>query len=351
MPNISAPELCRRVSDVFCAADCPPAVSRRVAESLLEANLTGHDSHGVIRVPYYVQSVQSGRVQPHSEVRVVRETATTAVLDCGHNFGQVGAARGVEVAVAKARAHDMAVVVLQNCNHVGRLGEYVVMAAEQGLMGMMACNGLGQGGLVAPFGGIGRALGTNPIAWGVPGVNGRPIFMDYATSVSAQGKIQVAADKGEELPEGWLLDKNGQPTRNPHDQFDGGVMLPFGRHKGYALSVMVELLAGGLSGAGPVLLPDYPRVQGTMLWAMNIEAFQPLDAFQDMAADFSRALKDTPRAEGCDEILLPGEPEWRSKAERERTGIPLPQKTWDRLVETATALGVAWEPEDAGGRA
>jgi uncharacterized oxidoreductase len=320
-----------------------------VAESLVEANLTGHDSHGVIRVPYYVQAVQAGRIQPHGKVHVVRETATTAVLDCGHNFGQVGAERAVEVAAAKAGAHDVSVVVLERCGHVGRLGEYVVMLAEQGLMGLMVCNGLGHGGSVAPYGGVGRALGTNPIAWGVPSVNGRPIFMDYATSACAQGKIQVAADEGKELPEGWLLDKNGQPTRNPRDQFDGGVMLPFGKHKGYALGVMVELLAGGLSGAGPVLMPDHLRCQGTMLWALNIEAFQPLDAFQDMTAGFARALKGTPRAEGCDEILLPGEPEWRSKATRERAGIPMPQKTWDRLAETATSLGVAWELVEGGG--
>ncbi|MBL7201205.1 MAG: Ldh family oxidoreductase [Anaerolineae bacterium] len=343
MPIISASELTRRVRDVFGAADCPEHVSGRVAESLVEANLTGHDSHGVIRVPYYVRSVQSGRIQPRGEIRIVRESATTASLDCGHNFGQVGAARGVEVAVAKAQEHDIAVVALERCGHVGRLGEYVVMAAQQGLMGLMACNGLSQGGIVAPFGGIGRALGTNPIAWAVPGVEGKPIFLDYATSACAQGKIQVAADKGQELPEGWLLDKNGQPTRDPHDQFDGGVMLPFAQHKGYAMSVLVELLAGGLSGAGPALLPDYPRVQGAMLIALRIDAFQPVDAFREMAAEFSRLLKTTPRAPGCEEILLPGEPEWRSKEKRGSEGIPLPQKTWDRLQETAVSLGLEWD--------
>jgi LDH2 family malate/lactate/ureidoglycolate dehydrogenase len=339
---ISACDLRQRICEIFCAADCPEPVARRVAASLVENNLTGHDSHGVIRVPYYVRSVQEGRVQPRAEIRVVKESATTAILDCGHNFGQVAARQGMELAIAKAQAHDIAIVALQRCTHTGRLGEYVVMAADRGLMGLMACHGTARGGIVAPFGGIGRALGSNPIAWGIPGGDGKPIFLDYATSIVAQGKIQVAADKGQELPEGWLLDKHGEPTRNPHDQFDGGVMLPFGGHKGYALSVLVELVAGGLSGAGPALLPDYQRAQGVVQIAVNLEVFQGADAHRRMVAEFAAGLKETPRAADCDEILLPGEPEWRCKEARERDGIPLPEKTWARICETAASLGLEW---------
>ncbi len=340
---VCATELTRRMHEIFLAAGCPEQVSRRVAESLVEANLTGHDSHGVIRVPYYVRSVREGRVQPHGEITVVKESATTAVLDCAYNFGQVGAARGMQVAIEKARAHDVGVVALERCTHVGRLGEYVVMAATDGLMGWMVCNGTALGGIVAPYGGIARALGSNPIAWAVPGTDGMPIFLDYATSVCAQGKIQVAADKGEQLPEGWLLDKHGNPTRNPHDQFDGGVMLPFGGHKGYALSVLVELISGGLSGAGPSLLPDYQRIQGVAMMALNVEAFRPVEWFREVAGDFGQRLKATPRAADCEEIMLPGEPEWRSKAARERDGIPLPDVTWERLRETAVSLGLTWD--------
>lgn len=340
MITIAAPELRQHITDIFCAAQCPEKVSRRVAESLVEANLTGHDSHGAIRVPHYVQAVQSGRIQPHAEMSVVRQSATTAMLDCAYQFGQVGAAHGMALAIEKARQHDIAAITLQRCHHVGRLGEYVVMAAGQGLMGLMICNGLSQGGIVAPFGGIGRALGTNPVAWAVPGSDTQPLFLDYATSVVAQGKIQVAADKGELIPEGWLLDKNGQPTRRPQDQFEGGVMLPFGQYKGYAMSVMIELLAGGLSGVMPALLSSYQRVQGTLMIALSIEAFQPLDEFRQMVAEFTARIKEIPRAADCEEILLPGEPEWRSKARREREGIPLPDKTWQRIQETAASLGL-----------
>jgi len=349
MITISAPDLQDRVFEVFIAAGCPEEVSRRVAHSLVESNLVGHDSHGVIRVPAYVEAIRTGNLDPKGEIRVVRESASTALLDCGFNFGQVAATQGMEIAITKARQCDIAMVVLQRCGHTGRLGEYVVTAAEQGLVGMMVCNGTKPGGLVAPFGGVSRALGANPIAWAVPGgimegssgvANGKPVFLDYATSACAQGKIQVAADEGKEIPDGWLLNKDGQPTRNPHDQFEGGVMLPFGAHKGYALGVLVELLAGGLSGMGAALQPGYRANQGTVLVAMNIEAFQPLDEFRAMVADFARQVKATQRAPDCAEILLPGEPEWRCKAERGRTGIPLPDKTWQRIEETAASLGL-----------
>jgi uncharacterized oxidoreductase len=346
---ISAPDLRDRVFDIFCAADSPEDVSRQVAHSLVESNLAGHDSHGVIRVPAYVEAIRAGSLNPKGEIRVVKESASTALLDCGFNFGQVAATRGMSMAIAKARQCDIAMVVLQHCGHTGRLGEYVVIAAEQGLMGIILCHGSRPGGLVAPFGGVARALGANPIAWGIPGglggdgaaaSNGRPIFLDYATSVCAQGKIQVAADKGEEIPAGWLLDKDGRPTRNPRDQFEGGVMLPFGAHKGYALGVIIELLGGGLSGVGVPLQPGYTWDQGTVLMAVNIEVFQPLDEFRRMVADFAARLKATRRAPDCEEILLPGEPEWRCKAERERAGIPLPEKTWSRIRETAESLGL-----------
>jgi LDH2 family malate/lactate/ureidoglycolate dehydrogenase len=318
VPVVSASELCRSASAVFRAGGCPTEVAARVAGSLVEANLTGHDSHGVIRVPSYLRAVQEGRIDPHGEICLVQESPNTALLDCAHNFGQVGAARGVGVAVAKARERDVAAVALQRSGHVGRLGEYVVMAAEHGMAALMICNGTATGGIVAPYGGIGRALGSNPIAWAVPGPEGgRPVFLDYATSVCAQGKIQVAADEDKSLPEGWLLDKEGHPT-------------------------LIELLAGGLSGAGAALLPGYQRNQGTLLIVLRIEAFCPVAQFREMVLQFTEQLKKTPRAAGCNEILLPGEPEWRAKAARQREGIPLPDRTWDRLAEAASGLGLEW---------
>ena len=333
MPVIPATELRTLVNGIFLAAKCPENVSQLVTDSLVASNLVGHDSHGVIRVPAYMERIRSGELDPHGAITTARESASTALLDCGRNFGQFAARRAMDVAIAKARQHDVGVVVTSRSGHTGRLGEYAVMAAEQGMIGLVFCSGTVPGGQVAPFGGIGRALGANPIAWGIPGGKGRPIFMDFATSIVAQGKIQVAIDKGEEVPLGWILDKEGRPTTHPRDHGAGGVLLPFGGHKGYGISVMIELITGGLSGLGTTLLraPGAGREQGMVYMAVNISAFQPLDEFNRQVDAFVEQLKKTPCAEGVEEILLPGEPEWRCRAQREQKGIPLPDGTWKRI--------------------
>jgi LDH2 family malate/lactate/ureidoglycolate dehydrogenase len=345
---IAASDLRNRVYGVFGALGASDDVSKQVAWSLVESNLAGHDSHGVIRVPWYVRASLDGVMFPNAEIRVVKESASTALLDCGFGLGQVAATRGMELALDKARQHDIGMVVLQHCGHIGRLGEYVVTAAEHGMMGMVYCNGSRPNGLVAPYGGIATALGANPIAWGIPGggdgdeIADRPVFLDYATSACAQGKIAVARDEGKAIPEGWLLDKDGQPTTDPNEQFDGGVMLPFGKHKGYCMATLIELACAGIAGVGFPLQPGYRWDQGTVIVAVNIAAFQPVDEFRAKVAEFRRRVKETPREPGCEEILIPGEPEWRSKAQRERDGIPLPEKTWERLGEAAQAVGFAW---------
>lgn len=322
---------------ILSAAGCPPQVAHRVAQALVESNLVGHDSHGVMRLPFYLKSLRSGTLNPNGELTIVHETAGTTLLDCGWNFGQVAAARGMQMALDKAHTTGVAMTVLRHCDHIGRAGEYVVTAAEQGMVGQCFCNGSRPGGLVAPYGGVGRALGANPIAWGIPGPD-KPIYLDFATASVAHGKLEVAADKGELVGEGLILDKQGRPTRDPRDELEGGAILPFGGHKGYALGAMIELVGGGLAGVGFPLVPGYRWDQGTVLVAVNIKAFQPLDAFKQMVQEFETLLKQVPRAPGVDEILLPGELEWLTRAKRQREGIPLPEATWQRLSESAQAL-------------
>ncbi len=341
MITLPAFEIKQYVDAILQAAGCPPFVAQRVADALIESNLVGHDSHGLMRVPFYVDSIRAGTLNPHGEITVVRETPGTTLLDCGWNFGQVAAVEGMQRAIDKARTNGIAVTVLRHCDHTGRIGEYVVMAAMQGMVGQCFCNGSIPGGLVAPYGGMQRALGANPLAWGIPGGDDQPIFLDFATAAVAHGKIEVAADKGELLGEGLILDKFGRPTRDPRDELDGGVILPFGGHKGYALGVLIELIGGGLSGVGFPLVPGYRWDQGTLLVAIDIEAFQPLEHFKEMVAEFKAQLKQVARAPGVEEILLPGELEWKTKAKREREGIPIPETTWERIRETAHSLGVA----------
>lgn len=341
MLTIPEAELRTFVYQIFCAARAPEPIAQRIADALVESNLVGHDSHGVLRAPEYVERVQTGALQLHGRVTIVRETPATALIDCGWNLGQVAIPQGMELAIAKARTHGVGLVVLGQCDHTGRVGEYVVTAAQQDLIGQLICNGSLPGGIVAPYGGARRALGANPIAWALPVAGRLPLFFDFATSAVAHGKLQVAADKGELVPAGWIIDKHGRPTRHPQEQFDDGAILPFGGHKGYALSVMIELLGGGLSGAGFPLLPGYRWNQGTVLMAIDIAAFQPVAEFKAQAAAFVTQLKATPRAPGVDEILLPGELEWRTRAQRQREGIPLPAATWARIREAAASVGLA----------
>lgn len=340
MLTIPAQELRQSVFTIFSAAGAPTAVAQRITDSLVESNLVGHDSHGVLRVAEYVERIQSGALQLHGEVTIVHETTATALIDCQWNLGQVAVPQGMDLAMTKARVNGIGMVVLGHCDHTGRVGEYVVSAAQQDMIGQLICNGSLPGGIVTPFGGARRALGANPIAWALPVADRLPLFFDFATSAVAHGKLQVAADKGELVPEGWIIDKWGHPTRNPHDQFDDGAILPFGGHKGYALSVMIELLGGGLSGAGFPLLPGYRWDQGTVLTVIDIAAFQPVAEFKAQAAAFVTQLKATPRAPGVEEILLPGELEWRTKAIRERDGIPLPEVTWERIQAAGRAMGI-----------
>ncbi len=340
MPLITADVLTDFAQRVLAAASAPPPVAARVAQALVESNLVGHDSHGVLRLPQYVQAIQAGTLKPAGALTVVRESPATALVDCGWTFGQVAVQHGMQLAVDKAAICGIGTVVLRHCDHTGRIGEYAVAAARQGYIGQVICNGSDPGGIVAPFGGIGRALGANPMAWAIPNGSEFPVFLDFATSVVAHGKLQVAADRHEEIPEGWVLDKYGQPSRSPQAQFDGGAILPFGGHKGYALSVLIEAVSGGLSGVGFPILPNYRWDQGTVITAIQVDAFQPLAEFERLVTQLAERLKATPRAPGVDEIWLPGELEWRCRAQRARDGIPLPQTTWDRLVQLGSTLNV-----------
>lgn len=342
MPVITATPLTNFVTRILNAAGAAQANAQQVANSLVSSNLAGHDSHGVVRVTQYLNTISAGDLDPTAQPAVTQETAVTAMVDARHGFGQIAAHLAMEVTIKKAQASGLAATGLFNCNHVGRLGEWVQMAADTGLIGLAFCNGGRPGGLVAPFGGAGRFLGTNPIAAAVPVAGRPPVVIDFATSIAPEGKVRVARNKGETLPEGWILDSAGHPTTNPSDLYAGGMLLPMAGHKGYGLSLLVELLGGILTGQSCPGLPDYAVLKnGVLFIVLSLEAFRPPEEVLAEGANFCNHLKAVPPAPGFDEVLLPGEPEQRTARQRRAQGIPIDETTWRQLTEAAAELGVS----------
>ncbi len=341
MPTLLHNVLHKLTCDVLERIDTPAEYAAMVATSLVGANLAGHDSHGMIRLPVYVQAARAGRVVPAARAVVATATAfvATVILDGMHGWGQPAAHLATTEAMVRAQKFGMAAVVIQHCNHIGRVGEYVERMARANLVGLAMCNANPN---VAPFGGRKKMLGTNPISIAVPRADGRPpVLLDAATSVVAEGKLRVARDKGVQTPSGWIIDKDGRPTLDPNDFYAGGALLPMGDYKGYGLGVMVELLGGLLSGMSAAFLPDYGKGNGVLMMALNPEAFMPLDKYLAQVELFCEGIKSAPTAPGVEQVLLPGEPEQRAWTLRTANGIDLPEATWQSICTLAAGLGVA----------
>lgn len=343
MPVLSADVLQKVTSDIFMAVGASEAVAGIVARSLVAANLSGHDSHGVIRIIEYLKRIYKGNINPSTEPEIVKETPTTILVDGRWGFGQVVATWATEQIIAKARTYQMASAAVYNCGHVGLVGSYAAMAAEKDMVGLAFVNGGGTEPRVVPFGGSRPLFGTNPLAAALPVRNRPPIVMDFSTAVVASGKIRVCRDKGELLPEGWILDSDGRPSREPSDYYSGGMLLPAAGHKGYALGLLVEALGGLLSGAGTLIIPDsgYKVGNGVFMMALNVEAFLPADQFMTLMNQMWDHVKAVPPMEQGGEVLLPGELEQRMKAVRLAEGIPVPETTWKAIVEAATKLRIS----------
>ena len=343
MPTFTADQLRHVGQAIFEAVDTPRDVAQQVANSLVTNNLMGHDSHGVIRIPSYLRKISEGQIVPQADPQVVRETPTTALLDGHWAFGQVVAARGMEIAMAKAREQNIAAVGMFHCPHIGRVGEYSAMAAQQGMIGIAVCNSGPPGGIVAPFGGRRRFFSTNPLALAVPAAEHPPLLADFATSVVAEGKVRVARNRGKQIPEGWIVDSEGNASTDPHDLYRGGALLPFGAHKGYGLALFIDVLGGILTGTGCTAMPDYDGGNGTFMVAIDIQSFHPLAEFKASVDQLFAAVKEVPLAPGVEEILVPGEIEYRTQAQREQEGIFVEEVTWSQIIEAVQGLGLEVE--------
>ena len=342
MPVITVKTLTEFVSKILQGAGTSPDGARQVANSLVSSNLAGHDSHGVVRVRQYLDTIAAGELDPAAEPVITKETGGIVLVDAQHGFGQIAAAFAMQTAIDKAHTNGLSATGLLNCNHIGRLGEWVEMAARQDMIALCFANGGRPGGLVAPFGGAGRLWGTNPIAAGIPLGGQAPVVMDFATSVVAEGKVRVARNKGQTLPEGWIQRADGQPSTTPDDLYEGGVLLPAAGHKGYGLALLVELIGGLLIGQGGPAMPDYKAMKnGVVFLVVSAGAFRPVADFLDDGATLYDRIKATPPAPGFDEVLLPGEPEQRTAAQRQTEGIPIDDTTWAQLVAAGAEFEVA----------
>jgi uncharacterized oxidoreductase len=333
------------VSDIFAAAGCNAPEHERIAHYLVEANLAGHDSHGVIRVSHYIDWLRAGKVRANQVPKTVFENDAIAVVDGQFGFGQVMGEHAVKLGIDKASRQGVAVVALRNSGHLGRIGDWAELAAAAGKVSLHFINTNGGGILVAPFGGTQRRLSANPIAAGVPIPNGPPIIVDISTCMIAEGKIKVAFNKGVTVPDGCILDGEGRPTNDPKAFYatPPGAILPFGGHKGFGLSIIAEVLAGALAGAA-CSRSGVDRVINNMLSIIFDPAcLPPASGFSDEILSLIAHVKSSRTVTPDGEILMPGEPEALTRATRLRDGIEIDQTTWGQIVATGATLGVAVE--------
>jgi len=330
MPHVAPDELRSLGQDIFVDAGVPIETARTVVDSLVGANLAGHDSHGVIRVSAYIDSVREGRISATAQPELMHETASIATVDGHWAFGQLTARQSMAIAIAKARDSGIAAVSAVACNHIGRVGEWVEMAADAGLIGFATVASYGPGLSAAPHGGAERAMGTNPIAFGLPSATWGNVVADFATTTVAEGKLQVARAKGVDVMPGCIIDVHGRPSTSPQDFYDGGALLPFGAHKGYGLAVVSQLLSLALTGALGAAHGDFSS--GALFVCMDPGAFGPRAAYGETTDDLLGRIKSVRPAPGFDEVLLPGEPEQRARAAR-ADGVYVDDVTWGKLQE------------------
>ena len=343
MPVVNHEALRTFAAQVLAAAGAPSEAAQIVADHLVEANLAGHDSHGVIRLLQYCDHARSGQMNPKAEPAVVRQSPTTALVDGNLSWGPIAARFAMNLAIDKAQAHGVAAVSLRNAYHVGMVGVYPAEAAAKGLIGMAFCNVQGTG-RVAPWGAREPRLGTNPIAIAVP-TEGHPIVVDMATSAVAEGKVRVAKTEGTAVPLGWVLGPDGGFSTDPNDAYEQGALAPLGGdqgHKGYCLSVAVDLLAGVLAGT-PCGLMGNQYANGLLFQVINPDHFCERDAFMQGVDNYSAYLKSAAPREGVEQVLLPGEIERQKKGQRLVEGVRIGAQLREQLVALGASLGVSSE--------
>ncbi len=345
MMKCDASALSAMIAQIFESAGSQSAEAAIIADHLVESNLVGHESHGVVRVHKYVDWREAGEVIPNRHAELVSERGAVALLDGRFGYGQVIGLEAMQLLADRTRAQGFGAVAIRNSGHLGRIGAWAEMLAADGFVSVHFVNTSGYGILVAPHGGSDRRLSANPVAAGAPRPNGPPIVLDVATSTIAEGKIQVARNQGKRLPENAVLDGRGAATTDPETFYADppGAIFPFGGHKGSGLSFFCEILAGCLTG-GFASNPEAPtanRLVNNMLSiAFDPESLAGQSFFDEDMSRLTEWTKASPPIVPGGGVLLPGEIEAKVRAERTANGIPIDAESWEQLVGTARRLGI-----------
>jgi uncharacterized oxidoreductase len=336
-----------QVAHIIAAAGSSAEEARTVADNLVLANLSGHDSHGVGMVPRYVEAVLEGGLKPNASLKVDLDAGTLLSLNGQRGYGQVLGQQTMALGMARARELGSCILTLGNAHHLGRIGHFAEMATASGLVAIHFVNVLSRP-VVAPWGGADGRFGTNPCCIGIPLKGREPFVLDFATSRVAQGKMRVAYNEGRRVDPGYLIDEHGQPTTDPGvvvvPQPGGllGALMPFGEHKGYGMAVACELLGGALTGGGTWhRKPDMARavVNGMLTILIDPQKLGTQASFEQEALAFLDWLKQSPPAPGFDRVRIAGEPEREARARREREGIAVDDQTWAEMVAAGEKVG------------
>lgn len=329
MPTVPVADLRILMRELLIGVGTPEDVAEMVGNSLVDANLAGHDSHGVIRVLHYIEMCEAGKVFPTAEPEVIREHGATVTIDGKWGWGQRSMWLATNAACERARQFGLGAAVVVNSYHIGRVAPYVEHLARQGMIGLAMSNA---GRAVAPYGGRQRVMGTNPIAWAVPcGDESEPISLDVATAFIAEGKLRVARAKEVECPPGAVIDADGFPSVNPNAFYDGGALNAFGAHKGSGFSILAQMVGVGLAGAHPDLLAQHRGGNGPLVLAIDVSAFVEPATFCERVQEQAAEIRNSAPAAGVEAVLMPGDPELALRVERERDGIPVAESTWAAL--------------------
>jgi uncharacterized oxidoreductase len=344
MPNVTADRLIEIARALLIAAGTPESEADTISGLSVAANLAGHDSHGIILIPTYIDRVKVGHIVPGAPWTIVEETPTTTVVDGNWGFGYVVTKKAMELTIDKAEKQNVAACTVSRQGHIGRLAAYPMMAAQRGMIAMITADSGRSPKHVAPFGGAKARLGTNPICFAMPSNLEGPLFFDMATSAAAAGKIGVAIARGENVPQGWLIDSEGKPSIDPRVLRQGGALLPLGGTEGYkgsGLAAIVEIFSGLLTGLGFGVEPSGRHNDGCFIAVFKVSAFRNLETFKQEVTDFANYLKATPPAQGFKQVYYPGEVEFVKEQDRRKNGIPIEDATWGVLKKLANEFGIA----------